>query len=270
MPLKDLSALVDRLTEDVEKLEFENFAKEQERDQDFVVKDAENIFRQTIYRNKLFSNLEYARKLLTQLGQASAVGTDINGSRRIAIQNERKRIRTVHDKLEMLDKTLKERSGTLKFTLVARKRETSDFSRKIVQNEGDFDLLSTPTPPTLAPIMIEISAAVPEGVSTTLESRIEYHRQQQSDIAASLLAQTQRLKQNAQSLGAKLDADKDVVQNAVDALDRNVTNMRTTGGRLDQYRNISAIGWRFYIGSILVMFVAVLTGVIIVKLLPKW
>lgn len=116
----------------------------------------------------------------------------------------------------------------------------------------------------------KFSSLMPSGKSTSLEDRLQYHREQQDALTESLLHQTSILKRNAMALGSQLEKDKDTVTNAMHALDRNADNMKRTGGRLTQYRELSAIGWKFYIVSVFVMFLAVLVALIVIKLLPKW
>ncbi|ODQ75016.1 hypothetical protein LIPSTDRAFT_1755 [Lipomyces starkeyi NRRL Y-11557] len=283
MSLRDLSRLVERLTHDVEALEQVPSTR---TDGDFVADDTLNICKQTIRRNILSSNLEYARKLLGQIDKTPVAGgigglsegNELNSSAKATILAERRRIRNIQDvqKLQLFDGTLSQRIDTLNITL-----ETKNFSaskkpqQSVTQTVAelpadDVDMLSTPSATPIATTNKSEAFAIPTGTPTTLESRLDYHRQQQDSISASLLAQTQILKRNAVALGEKLDVDIDVVNNATAALDRNVDNMKRTGGRLTQYRQLSAIGWRFYIVSALVMFVSVIVGLMVIKLLPKW
>ncbi|KAK9372260.1 uncharacterized protein V1513DRAFT_452855 [Lipomyces chichibuensis] len=281
MSLRDLSVLVERLTHDVEALETGPSTR---TDGDFVADDALNICKQTIQRNILSSNLEYARKLLGQIDKAPVArgigglsdGNELNGGAKATILAERRRIRNIQDKLQLFDGTLSQRIDTLNIALETRNISASKKPQQSVTKTvaelpaDDVDMLSTPSATPIATTDKSEAFAIPTGTPTTLESRLDYHRQQQDSISASLLAQTQILKRNAVALGEKLDVDKDVVNNAAAALDRNVDNMKRTGGRLTQYRQLSAIGWRFYIVSALVMFVSVLVGLIVIKLLPKW
>ncbi|KAK9243357.1 hypothetical protein V1506DRAFT_544728 [Lipomyces tetrasporus] len=279
MSLRDISTLIERLTRDVEALEPAT-TRTTSSDADFVEDDALHLFKQTIQRNILSSNLEYSRKLLGQIDKAPLVGgsaglSDANGVK-ATILAERKRIRNVQDKLQLLDGSITQRMDMLKVTLEARKVSASQHQQPSIAktvadlSNVDADMLSTPSvTPTPATDKSE-PFSIPAGTPTTLESRLEYHRQQQDSMSTSLLAQTQALKRNALALGTKLDADQDVVNNAAAALDRNVDNMKRTDGRLTQYRQLSAIGWRFYIVSALVMFVSVVVGLIVIKVLPKW
>ncbi|KAK9389714.1 hypothetical protein V1515DRAFT_594277 [Lipomyces mesembrius] len=282
MSLRDLSRLVERLTHDVEALDPGPSTR---TDEEFVVDDALNICKQTIQRNILSSNLEYARKLLGQIDKTPVAGgigglsdaNELNGGAKATILAERRRIRNIQDKLQFFDGTLSQRINTLNITLGTRnmsesKKPQQSASQTVAELPADdVDMLSTPSATPIATTNKSEAFAIPlGGTPTTLESRLDYHRQQQDSISASLLAQTQILKRNAVALGEKLDVDKDVVNNAAAALDRNVDNMKRTGGRLTQYRQLSAIGWRFYIVSALVMFVSVLMGLIVIKLLPKW
>ncbi|KAK9359981.1 hypothetical protein V1504DRAFT_456470 [Lipomyces starkeyi] len=279
MSLRDLSRLVERLTHDVESLEQ---GPSTQTDGDFV--DTLNICKQTIQRNILSSNLEYARKLLGQIDKTPVAGgigglsdgNELNGSAKATILAERRRIRNIQDKLQLFDGSLSQRIDTLNITLEARiisasKKPQQSVTQTVAELPADdVDMLSTPSATPIATTNKSEAFAIPTGTPTTLESRLDYHRQQQDSISASLLAQTQILKRNAVALGKKLDVDKDVVNNATAALDRNVDNMKRTGGRLTQYRQLSAIGWRFYIVSALVMFVSVIVGLMVIKLLPKW
>ncbi|KAK9433716.1 hypothetical protein V1505DRAFT_361919 [Lipomyces doorenjongii] len=281
MSLRDLSRLVERLTHDVEALEPGPSTR---TDGEFVADDALNICKQTIQRNILSSNLEYARKLLGQIDKIPVAGgigglsdaNELNGGAKATILGERRRIRNIQDKLQLFDGTLSQRIDMLNITLETRnisasKKPLQSVSQAVAELPADdVDMLSTPAATPIATTNKSEAFAIPTGTPTTLESRLDYHRQQQDSISASLLAQTQILKRNAVALGEKLDVDKDVVNNAAAALDRNVDNMKRTGGRLTQYRQLSAIGWRFYIVSALVMFVSVLMGLIVIKLLPKW
>ncbi|KAK9482854.1 hypothetical protein V1527DRAFT_474984 [Lipomyces starkeyi] len=281
MSLRDLSRLVERLTHDVEALEQGPSTRIYG---DFVADDTLNICKQTIQRNILSSNLEYARKLLGQIDKTPVAGgigglsegNEVNGSAKATILAERRRIRNIQDKLQLFDGTLSQRIDTLNITLEARiisasKKPQQSVTQTVAELPADdVDMLSTPSATPIATSNKSEAFAIPTGTPTTLESRLDYHRQQQDSISASLLAQTQILKRNAVALGEKLDVDKDVVNNATAALDRNVDNMKRTGGRLTQYRQLSAIGWRFYIVSALVMFVSVIVGLMVTKLLPKW
>ncbi|KAK9315855.1 hypothetical protein V1522DRAFT_404814 [Lipomyces starkeyi] len=281
MSLRDLSRLVERLTHDVEALEQGPSTR---TDGDFDADETLKICKQTIQRNILSSNLEYARKLLGQIDKTPVAGgigglsegNELNGSAKATILAERRRIRNIQDKLQLFDGTLSQRIDTLNITLEPRiisasKKPQQSVSQTVAELPADdVDMLSTPSATPIATTNKSEALAIPTGTPTTLESRLDYHRQQQDSISASLLAQTQILKRNAVALGEKLDVDKDVVNNATAALDRNVDNMKRTGGRLTQYRQLSAIGWRFYIVSALVMFVSVIVGLMVIKLLPKW
>ncbi|KAK9368673.1 hypothetical protein V1509DRAFT_622414 [Lipomyces kononenkoae] len=282
MSLKDLSALIERLTRDVEALEPASSTLCASGDSIFAVDDALNLCKYTIQRNILSSNLEYARKLLGQIdktAQAGGIGgvrdpNDLQADAKAMILAERRRIRNLQDKLQLFDGILSQGMDELKITLERRKSPVPGKPlQPVAQTEAklaadDLDMLSTPS--AIPRSSISEPFSIPTGTPTTLESRLDYHRQQQDSISASLLAQTQVLKRNAVALGEKLDVDKDVVNNAAAALDRNVDNMKRTGGRLTEYRQLSAIGWRFYIVSALVMFVSVILGLIVIKLLPKW
>ncbi|KAK9241334.1 hypothetical protein V1525DRAFT_447398 [Lipomyces kononenkoae] len=284
MSLRDLSALVERLTHDVESLEPASSTLAVADDGRFAVDDALNLCKSTIQRNILSSNLEYARKLLGQIDNTPQTGSvggvrdanELHADAKATILAERRRIRHLQDKLQLFDGILSRGMDNLKTALESRKFPTPGKPlQPVAQTEAnltgdDLDMLSTPSATPIASTSISEPFSIPTGTPTTLESRLEYHRQQQDSISASLLTQTQALKRNAVALGEKLDIDKDVVNNAAAALDRNVDNMKRTGGRLTQYRQLGAIGWRFYIVSALVMFVSVILGLAVIKLLPKW
>ncbi|KAK9480158.1 hypothetical protein V1514DRAFT_303363 [Lipomyces japonicus] len=264
MSIRVLTALVQRLSHNVNSLESQAEGSQEVQDTDEV-----SLFTQTVQRNILCQNLEYARKLLVSLDTTTISGNTDNGHDRIAIQTERRRIRNVQDKLQIIDQALVQRSEFLKIAKQTKKSiepssdqltatsESTESSNKI---EHD-DMLAAPTSPEIGLF---------NGKHTSLEDRLEYHRQQQDSIASTLLAQTQALKRNAHSLNEKLQSDGDILRTASNALDRNVDNMKKTGSKLQQYRQLSAIGWKFYVLSVLVMFLSVVVGLLVIKLLPKW
>ncbi|KAK7207762.1 hypothetical protein BZA70DRAFT_272151 [Myxozyma melibiosi] len=290
MTLQDLTTIVEKITETVEQLETSSSTASAEQvaieledgglGDSEVEKQAFGLFRDTIRRNMLNTNLEYARKLLTQIdsGAMTSDTSDPYLKSKAIIFAERKRIRNVQDKLQTVDEDISHRAQKVTKNLEILKKTKIRAAKKQPSEEQSDPLDATPDPeqdsmlsaPTTDSEKWQQFSSLPSSKQTTLEDRLQYHREQQDALTESLIQQTSILKRNAMALGEKLEKDKDVVMNAMHALDRNVDNMRRTGGRLSQYRELSAIGWKFYIVSVGVMFFAVLIAMIVIKVLPKW
>ncbi|KAK9451395.1 uncharacterized protein V1518DRAFT_8791 [Limtongia smithiae] len=287
MSIRDLSTVVEQLSQSAEilekptKEEYEGKSVSEALDVKVLEDDAFTLFRDSIRRNILVSDLDYARKLLAAVDNTATDQQSVQSVAKATIFSERKRIRTVQDKIVVIDENLSRRNGLLTTALAYSSPSPNgstdkDTATSTGESAGDISMEaedsmlsmpSTPLPPNAA---LKNGPLVPSAAPTTLEDRLEYHRQQQESLSTALLAQTALLKRNALALGNKLESDKDVVTNAMNALDKNVDNMKRTGGRLAQYRETNAIGWRFYIVSAVVMFLSMLMALIIIKLLPKW
>ncbi|KAK9461063.1 uncharacterized protein V1516DRAFT_331179 [Lipomyces oligophaga] len=284
MSLHDLSLIVEKITSGTEKLET-RISKERmierqcDEDDNSLTDDLTILFTDTIDRNLLSANLDYARKLLTQVDGAMFVGQNLRNSEepylgaKAILFSERKRIRNVQDKLQGLDEELEQRTDFVKSSIKYRHyqvmadnpdEESQDMTASLSPTIESDPILSAPSSDK------KLDPLVPSGVPTTLEDRLQYHREQQNELADSLLKQTQILKRNALAMGEKLEKDADTVRSTMNALDTSVDNMNKTGGRLAQYRELNAIGWKFYIVSSFVMFLSVFVALIVIKLLPKW
>lgn len=104
----------------------------------------------------------------------------------------------------------------------------------------------------------------------SMEDKLSIDRNTQESISSDLLAMVSTIKQNALKFNEKMTADEDVLKNTSDALHQTSSNMDKVGSRLSKYRSSTAIGWWFYIFSALFLIVAIIAGMIIIRLFPKW
>ncbi|KAK9453904.1 hypothetical protein V1511DRAFT_503547 [Dipodascopsis uninucleata] len=268
-----LSGLIDHLSNNVNELEQSKYDAEIDSDVNEV---AYRLFHDIVKRNILTTDLDYAKKLLAKIDNTPVSSTLASDSQRqtqeqVLLHIERKRISDIQDRLKLLVETHSTIEGAVRARIAqinaieqSDALLESDIKDDVVSIGSDIDMLSTP------PQQETDLFSFPSDSRTTLESRLDYHRKQQDAISQSLLSQTRILKENAVRLGEKLTGDMDLVRNTANALDQNVDNMKRTGGRLTQYRQLSAIGFKFYIVSALIMIFSVFIGVIVIKVLPKW
>ncbi|KAK9472731.1 uncharacterized protein V1510DRAFT_394300 [Dipodascopsis tothii] len=222
---------------------------------------AEATFLASIERNKLEQNLAYARKLLTELELNQAFP---------AFSPARKRLREVQDKLQGVDELLEQRAADAWPAAAADGADGADSADSSWEHHSAQSEYESLLRHRAGAADTSTGAASNASSERTLEERLDLHRDMQSDLAASLLQHTQQLKSNAITLGEKLATDKDVVDNAGRALEKNVTGMKRTEDRLKDYRNLRSVGLKFYALAVVVVFVSLFVGILVTKILPKW
>lgn len=101
-------------------------------------------------------------------------------------------------------------------------------------------------------------------------TRLEVHELQQQELSRDVLEMVEAIKKNAEQFSAKLESDNDVLTAATEAITRTAGSMTGVGTRLQKYRKTNAIGWWFYIWSVLFMVLALVGGMLVTQIFPKW
>jgi hypothetical protein len=138
-----------------------------------------------------------------------------------------------------------------------------------------------PFPPP-APVPVEEPSAVEreraaaaahekEKKELTFDNKMSLQANTQESLSADILSLVTRIKSDAVAFSASLAADKDRLDSAVSAVERAAEGMGKVGERMGLYRRGSNLmGWWFYGGATLFLVLAVVIGMLIVRLFPKW
>lgn len=138
-----------------------------------------------------------------------------------------------------------------------------------------------PFPPP-APIPVEESSAaereraaaarqLEEKKELTFDNKMSLQANTQESLSADILSLVTRIKSDAVAFSASLATDKDRLDSAVSAVERAAEGMGKVGERMGLYRRGSNLmGWWFYGGATLFLVLAVVIGMLIVRLFPKW
>lgn len=104
----------------------------------------------------------------------------------------------------------------------------------------------------------------------TFTEKLHLNHTLHSTLSNDILSLVRTLKQDALSFSEKLAADANVLDSTARSLERSSGAMGRVGSRLGEYRRTSALGWWFYVVAVLGIVAAVIGGMIIIKLFPKW
>lgn len=104
----------------------------------------------------------------------------------------------------------------------------------------------------------------------TFTEKLHLNHALHTTLSTDILSLVRTLKQDALSFSEKLAADANVLEGTARSLERSSGAMGRVGSRLGEYRRTAALGWWFYVMAILGIVGAVVGGMIIIKLFPKW
>lgn len=136
-----------------------------------------------------------------------------------------------------------------------------------------------PFPPPTPVVAEEPSAAEREHAARekeitkqlTFDNKMSLQAHTQESLSADILSLVTRIKSDAIAFSAALAADKDRLDSAVSAVEKAAEGMGKVGERMGLYRRGSNLmGWWFYGGATLFLVLAVVIGMLIVRLFPKW
>lgn len=102
------------------------------------------------------------------------------------------------------------------------------------------------------------------------EDKVMLQQNSQDSIASEVLGLVAVMKANAIKFRDSLSTDTQVLNDASEALEKSSGVMGVVGSKMNNYRRSTAIGWWFYIWATLGIFVAVVVGMTIIRLFPKW
>lgn len=92
----------------------------------------------------------------------------------------------------------------------------------------------------------------------------------QQELSENILEMVRDIRKNAELFSEKLAADSGVVDATGDALNNASSKMDSVGTKLNKYRRTSALGWWFYIKATVFITAALIIGMLLVQLMPKW
>lgn len=92
----------------------------------------------------------------------------------------------------------------------------------------------------------------------------------QQELSENILEMVRNIRKNAESFSEKLAADSGVVDASGEALNNATSKMDSVGSKLNKYRRTSALGFWFYIKAALFIVGALIGGMLLVQLMPKW
>ncbi|PRT57062.1 Protein transport protein use1 [Wickerhamiella sorbophila] len=92
----------------------------------------------------------------------------------------------------------------------------------------------------------------------------------QQELSENILEMVRDIRKNAEIFSEKLAADSGVVDATGDALNKATSKMDSVGSKLNKYRKTSALGFWFYVKATLFIVGALIGGMLLVQLMPKW
>lgn len=185
-------------------------------------------------------------KLLVNVDQLrSRLMESDNSESQLAVQKHR--LRALSSKINELNFQVKRQ----------KEREEEEIRRLIAENQ----------PPSAIQSQLKHRKS---NINLSMEDKLSIDRNTQDSISSDLLAMVSTIKQNAMKFNEKMTADEDVLRNTSEALHQTSSNMDKVGSRLSKYRSSTAIGWWFYIFSVLFLIIAIIAGMIIIRIFPKW
>lgn len=111
-----------------------------------------------------------------------------------------------------------------------------------------------------------VQSADARGALESEEHVLQHHRETQESLSDDLLLMAQTLRQNQQTFGDRIAADDGLIEKTGEALDRNASKMKQTGGRLSKYTRKSGWSWVYTYLAILVAFVSFLITVGLIRI----
>ncbi|KAF5100589.1 hypothetical protein D0Z00_001208 [Geotrichum galactomycetum] len=150
-----------------------------------------------------------------------------------------------------------------------------EISIKLTEKLSVLPPFPPPAPvPVEEPSVVErerVAAREKEKKALTFDNKMSLQANTQESLSADILSLVTRIKSDAVAFSASLAADKDRLDSAVSAVEKAAEGMGKVGERMGLYRRGSNLmGWWFYGGATLFLVLAVVIGMLIVRLFPKW
>jgi SNARE protein 1 len=202
--------------------------------------DNDQAFLASLQLEKLTCNMDHARRILLDLEASKAPGR--GSGDRLRLQQLNGRIQGIQHKV----RAMQQRELA---TAQQRQKEASTD----VQEAGSL-----------------LKQRRQSKAIMSAQEKLSVQKDVQETLSTEILGMVSNLKANAVAFADKLGQDTAVVQDAADALNRSSGMLDKVGSRLNQYRQTGAIGWWFYIWAVVFMVVALIGGMIVIRLFPKW
>ncbi|CAN6630182.1 protein transport protein Use1p [Trichomonascus vanleenenianus] len=214
-------------------------------------KYSHNAFIASLELNKLGINVDHARGLLLQL-ESHSHHTPSNRS-------YRSRLKHLNDRIQRLGHDLRE--------IERKEQEQAKKDLEELNHQQDASLVSELKQRRPSHVQ-QGDRGISSGLS--MESKLAVQQTTQEEMSHDILGLVQKMKQNAITFAEKVAQDAGVVESTSQALGSSSTNMTKVGSKLSRYHSTTALGWRFYIMAIAFMVIALVFGMVIIRLFPKW
>lgn len=146
--------------------------------------------------------------------------------------------------------------------------EAARLAREAVKNsqEGEEDSLLS----NINKASASSSSKTDEKKALSDEDKVRLQQNTQESIAGDILSLVATIKENALRFQESITHDTAVLNDTAESLEKSSGLMGNVGSRLNKYHKSTAIGWWFYIWATLGMIAAVVIGMLIIQLFPKW
>ncbi|ODQ67171.1 hypothetical protein NADFUDRAFT_81743 [Nadsonia fulvescens var. elongata DSM 6958] len=230
---------------------------------------ADEAFLISLERSRINHNLDYSRKMLVIASDDNSHQSSPASNRIASITTALSHIKEVSYPILEHEKQTYEELRELKEKIIYEKEQIAgkhlspSFN---LEEDGDEDFTGAKSQ---IPADVTYNHNPSEAVST-FHDKMAQDQTEQDQLAASVLAMTQRLKENAKKLNVLIEEDSDILKTTSNSLNKVVGSLDKVSSRLDKYYNITSLGWWFYIWAFLGIFLALVVGMVLIRLFPKF
>lgn len=124
--------------------------------------------------------------------------------------------------------------------------------------------------PASTPVKSSNKNSTEEEKKLSFDTKMSIQSQAQSSISSDILSLVRQIRSDAVAFSEKLAQDSEVLKGTANSLEKSSGIMGVVGGKMNEYRRSTAIGYWFYIWAVLFLVAAIVGGMIVIRLFPKW